>query len=486
VKTWAGLSAGAILFAILATANAGGYRYGVSDQAFYQPAIAKTIDASLFPRDSEFLASQMRLWPGRHVFAGLARALPLDLPHVFLLVYGVTLGVLFAAAVGFARGLALGGWATAAFLALLTLRHQIARTGANSLEGYMHPRMLAFAVGVGALAFAVRRRHAAAVACIAAAALLHPTTALWFGVVVAVAAVSAFPRSRQLIAIGAGAVAVGAIVLGPLGGRLTIMDSAWLDVLASRTYLFPAAWSAETWAVNLAYPLVIGAIYRQRRAAGLAVAGEGALVTGLFALIAVFLLSVPLSAAGIALAVQLQVARTFWILDVVAAAYVAWWLVHTWARRRSAALVVVSLIVAVSCARAYYVLRVEHDRPLVAVSLPENEWTDAMRWLRGQPSAWHVLADPEHAWRYGASVRVAAARDILFEAGKDPALALYDRAVAVRVAERALALADPLTMERVRDLDARYALDVFVTEQGTAMDRPVLYRNARFVVYDLR
>ncbi len=487
MKPWAGVAAGAILFAILATANSGGYRYGVSDQAFYVPAIAKTIDPALFPRDSEFLASQTRLWPGRHVFAALARALPLDLPKVFLLVYGLTLGLLFAAAIGFARGLAFGWWATAAFLALLTLRHQIARTGANSLEGYMHPRMLAFGVGVGALAFVVRRRPLAAAGCVALAGLVHPTTALWFAVVVAVAALSGLGRARQLIALGVGAVAVAAMVLGPLSGRLTVIDTAWLDVLATRTYLFPAEWPAHIWAPNLAYPLVIGAVYRQRRAAGAAVAGEGALVAGLCALVAVFLLSVPLSWARIALVVQLQVARTFWILDVVAAAYVAWWVIHTVAnRRRFGALAVVSVIAAVSCARGYYVIRIEHDRPLVAVELPADDWTNAMDWLRGQPSTWHVLADAEHAWRHGSSVRVAAWRDTLLEPGKDPAVALYDRRAAARVAERTQALSGPLTTDRVRDLDERYALDVFVTDAGTVIDRPVLYRNARFVVYDLR
>jgi hypothetical protein len=33
-------------------------------------------------------------------------------------------------------------------LAALTLRHAIAETGTNTLEGYLHPRQLAFAFGV--------------------------------------------------------------------------------------------------------------------------------------------------------------------------------------------------------------------------------------------------------------------------------------------------------------------------------------------------
>ena len=49
-------------------------------------------------------------------------------------------------------------------LLLLTLRHRIARTGANTLEGYMHPRQLAFAIGVAAWVCFLRGRTAWAVA----------------------------------------------------------------------------------------------------------------------------------------------------------------------------------------------------------------------------------------------------------------------------------------------------------------------------------
>jgi len=83
-------------------------------------------------------------------------------------------------------------------------------------------------------------------------------------------------------------------------------------------------------------------------------------------------------------------------------------------------------------------------------------------------------------------VRVAALRDTVLEAGKDTAMALYDRRAAMRVAERTAALAEPFTSARVQALDERYGLDVYVAESIHPVDRPVLYRNQRFVVYDLR
>ena len=53
-----------------------------------------------------------------------------------------------------------------------------------------------------------------------------------------------------------------------------------------------------------------------------------------------------------------------------------------------------------------------------------------------------MLADPGHAWKYGTSVRVSAARDVFLEEVKDSALAIYSRDVASRVVERTAAIGD--------------------------------------------
>jgi hypothetical protein len=177
---------------------------------------------------------------------------------------------------------------------------------------------------------------------------------------------------------------------------------------------------------------------------GRSVAGEPALIAGLIVLVIGFLISVPLSGAQIALAVQLQITRVFWVLDVAALLYLTVWLIDdvtprlgpTW---RPAA---IGLLCAFSLVRGYYVLRVEANRPLITWRLPADDWYDVMTWLRDQPVGLHVLADPGHAWRYGSSVRLAASRDTVLESIKDTALGMYDRDVAVRVLERAQALSN--------------------------------------------
>jgi hypothetical protein len=424
---------------------------------------------------------------------GLARALRSDLPPLFFAVYAIALAALAAASLAFARGLNGSPWMGAALLLLLTLRHRIARTGANSLEGYMHPRMLAFALGVAALASVLRLRFAWACLWVGLAAVMHTTTAMWFGGVVAIAAAVARPGWRRpLLGAGLAAVAVAAwaLVAGPLAGHLVIMDAEWLAVLREKDYLFPSQWPVYAWVTNLAYPIIIVALFRRRRSLGVLAPGETALVFGLMGLIGLFLLSIAASAAHVAIAVQLQTNRVFWIADFATAAYLAWALMDGVAARRrpwrrSAALAVLA---AISIGRGFFVLRVEAGRPLVQIAPAPGDWTDAMSWLATQPSDWHVLADPGHAWKYGESVRLAAGKDTVLEMGKDTALAMYDRSIAMRVAERAAALGSfpEMTSDDVRRLDARYGLDVLVVEADRVFDFPILYRNPRFTLYDLR
>ena len=105
----------------------------------------------------------------------------------------------------------------------MTLRHAIARSGTNTLEGYFQPRLLAYALGAVAIAAFLRGRLARGGRPACFAALVHPTTALWFGVWLGAAAMIHEPRLRRwgLAAIVAAAVVAGwALLAGPLAGRL--------------------------------------------------------------------------------------------------------------------------------------------------------------------------------------------------------------------------------------------------------------------------
>jgi hypothetical protein len=484
-----GLAVAAAVFVLLATANSGGYRYGVSDQAFYATAVVKDLHPDLFPRDTRLLEVESHLMWADEIVAGLSRAGHLDLPAISVVIYLVTLTLLFGAAVAFGRSAGLSWWAIAMLLVLLTFRHRIAKTGANSLEGYMHPRMLAFALGVFALAAVLTRRILWSCVWTLLAACWHPTTALWFGLAVGGALLtSRATRRQQVLAVVAGLAIGGWIVLfGPLAGRFVIMDPAWLAVLSEKDYLFPHQWPLYAWVLNLAYPIVIVAIYRRRRRLGVAAAGESGLVRGLIALAILFLISVPLTMIHLAVAVQLQVTRVFWVLDFVAAAYLAWWIADDCLRNRQMARrLAVAVLAAASLGRGAYLLSL--DRQLFTVDFPRTPWIEAMTWLKNRPGPLHVLADPGHAWKYGVSVRLAAEKDTLVESGKDSALAIYDRPLAMQVAERVDAVRDfdDLNAPDLHRLAARFGLDVVVLETTRSVDLPELYRNRQFVIYQLQ
>jgi len=487
-------TAGALAFFLLATANAGGYRYGTSDQAFYIPAIRKAMDASLFPRDASLLDAQGRVifWDG--LVAGTSAATGLPLPWAFFLLYTAGVVALYAGGVLAGRAAGLGRCGTVALLAMLTLRHRIAKTGVNTLEGYLHPRMLAFALGVLALAAFMRRKPAWAAVALAAAAVLHPTTAVWFAMLIGAAAIVAWPRWRIALVIAAlagAAASIWAIAAGPLAPRAVVMDAPWLAAIASKDYLFPTGWPAYAWLFNLA-PAAIAAV-ALARVRGLSAELRG-LLWGALALTAFFLVTLPFVAMRYALAVQLQIPRVFWLVELMALIVIARAIasvqgatIGRWRKgKMSVGWALAAVLVAGSAVRGASVLFGEKDGRLISIGLPAGDWTAAMAWLGGQPADVHVLADPGHAWRYGSSVRVAAERDVFHEDVKDAAIAMYDRGVAMRVVERRARTADfsTMTVEQLHALAGEYDLDYLVTDQRLPL--PIAYENAAFRIYALR
>jgi hypothetical protein len=492
---WAGCG---VLFALLATANAAGYRYGVSDQAFYIPVVLRALNPSFYPRDAALIDAQGRLMLADEAMAAVMRATGVPLDVLFFSAYLASLALIWLGVVLIGTKLYESRWAVLALGAALTLRHRIPRTSANSFEPYFHPRMFAFGVGLLALAALLRRRPLVAVALVAGCALVHVTTGIWFGIVVGVALIVLDRRLLRLAlpaAIAAVGVAVWALSVGPLRATFVRMDAPWLQAVAGKDSLFASDWPLWAWGANLAMLALLWWAHRRRVSRGLATTEDRALVYGTTALVVVFFATLPLVVARLAFPVELQISRIFWLVDVVATIYVLAVVADGRpvvapglpAARSRVALGVASLLMLVSVARGVYVMTMEHaERSLVELHLPPSPWRDATAWLAAQPAGVHVLADPGHAWKYGTSVRVAAVRDVFLEDVKDSALAIYSRDVALRVNERAAAIGnfDEMTAERAVDLGRRYALDYLVTTHDLAL--PVAYRNEQFRIYALQ
>jgi hypothetical protein len=496
------LAAGALLFAIVATLNTAGYRYGAGDQAGHLPSVLRHLDPRLFPRDSALIDAQSRLAVFDEVLARAMSVIPASLEAWCFALYVATLALLYAGLIRLGGAYLQSGWALAAFVAVATIRHRIARTSANTLEGYFHPRQLAFAIGIIGVAETMRARPWTALAAAIVAGVVHPMTGLWFLAWIGVALFVEQPSLRRVLAIGGGVAAAAGVALLAGGFLLTErMDEAWLATLAGKDYLFATDWGPLPWIFNVSYPVVIAATFLARRRGGVLVPGETGVVAGCLALVGIFFATLPFVAAKVAAAVQLQISRVFWMADLLALLGAVWWLAEATRRSAPAAAepaapaadrtwrpaLVFALVAAFAVARGSYALWVEHpERSFVALRAPADAWTDVSAYLRREtgPST-HVLADPNHAWRFGTSLRVLAARDVFLENVKDEAMSMYDRRMAQRVAERRAALGtfEELSAPELRALGRRFALDVVVAEHDLAL--PELYRNGRFRVYRL-
>jgi hypothetical protein len=477
-------------FIFLSTLNAAGYRYGASDLAFYVPAVLVQINPSFFPRDGALIAAQARLTTIDEVLATVVHVTGISLPSLFAVLYCVTLALLAVAVWLLGSRLYRTAGATLALAAAMTLRHAIARSGTNTLEAYFHPRQLAFACGALALAGFLRQKRALTIALLIAAGLLHPTTALWFAIWAAVAAAVEIRQARvplAVVAALAGVLGIWALTSGPLAGRLTIMDAEWLATLSTKDYLFPLQWPPAVWLINLVYAPVIVVIYRRRLAAGAVAKGETGLVAGCLTLFLVFALSLPFNAARVALAVQLQIPRIFWMLDFVGTIYVVWIFAEGTAPTERRARLTAAVITLVSLARGSYVMLVKFpERPVAQLDIADTDWGRAMAWARTTPEGSGWMADPMHAIKYGTSLRVAGQRDVFVEAVKDTAIGMYERRIAIRTRDRLADVADfdGLTPHRARSLGARYGLDYLVTER--ALELPLAFESGTMRIYKLR
>jgi len=502
LKLSAAVVAGFLAFLILATANGAGYRYGVSDGAAYVPAVMLAENPAAFPRDAPLIRTQGQFFVVDEVLALIGRVTGASMESRFLAAYLVAVAVVWIGVIWIGSALygreaprpersaphLTGLWLTIALAAVVTLRHHIPRTSTNSLEPYFHPRLLAFGLGIIAVAAFLRHRNVMAVALVGLAAICHGTTALWFAIVIGTSLMVVDRRWRVPGFVGGAAtlaMLAWAMTAGPLRMAASSMDATWIDALGGRNFIFANEWPLWAWAANVGLLGALWVAHYVRLRRGTASARDAGLVWGATALVALFLVTLPLVTAHVALAVQFQFSRVFWVVDFLAALYVL--AAAGEALRRTRVLTLAVVLLTASVARATYIMWSEHpERRLFQVSLVSSPWMDAMHWIASQPLNVHVVAAPDHAFKYGVSVRVAACRDVLLEDDKDSAVAMYSRPIAERVVERRKALADfsSLTAAAALELATRFGVDYLVTEAELPLRE--VYRNRQLRIYALK
>src|SRR4029453_6508661 len=137
---------------------------------------------ALFPRDARLIDTQARLMLNDEAIASIVRVTGVPLPYLFIVFYVLPLALRLPPAVRLGSHFYRTKGAIVAVAAALTLRHSIAKTGTSTLEGYFHPRQLAFALGLLAIVMFLERRDRSAIVLLVAAGVAHTTTFFWFAI----------------------------------------------------------------------------------------------------------------------------------------------------------------------------------------------------------------------------------------------------------------------------------------------------------------
>ena len=457
------------------------------------PAIARALDPSLFPRDTRAARRADAPVARRRSARRRRRARPgVDLPPLFLGVYLLTLVVLVRRGCRASRARsAPRGWPSAAFLAAAHAAPSH-REDRRELARRLHPpadaRVRARPAGARLRACAdapVCRR----VSWRSSRPCHAPTTALWFArragsrrwsrpPGVAIVALLAASARRSLGAAGRRRAARAAVS--------SLMDAEWLSVLADKDYLFSAEWPLYAWADQ---PRLSGRHRGRSTGAasrrGSTAPGEAALVAALLALVArVSGLRAALDWRAVALAVQLQITRVFWLLDFVTAAYLAWWLTRTWRAAAIRAPTWPSSLASRSLAVGRGVLRRSRrgGSPARRSVSCRPTWTDAMAGSRR--SRRRLARAGRSRPRLEVRRRASASRRPRHGARTGQGHGAGDVRSRRGDARRPNARPRSATSTRLRPtmsaaLAARYGLDVFVDRANRTLALPVLYRERR-------
>ena len=120
-----------------------------------------------------------------------------------------------------------------------------------------------------------------------------------------------------------------------LPARSQRMDDAWLATLAGKDYLFATDWGVVPWLLNAAYPvMIVGDLPGPAPPRADPARASSGWSPAAWPWWPRSSLTLPLVASHVAVAVQLQVSRVFWMADLLAMLGVVWWLAE--ARRRTA------------------------------------------------------------------------------------------------------------------------------------------------------
>jgi len=272
-----------------------GYHPYTDDATFYVPAIKKALDPSLYPRSAEFFESHARLTMFPNLVAWIVRGSHLSLDSVLLLLH---LTCLFLFLLGCWRVSSLcfeppeARWCAVATIAA-TLTVSVAGTALFLFDSFLNPRSIAAFAAMFAVAAALERRYAAAVAWLVGAGLVHPLMPV-YGIFFVLLMVWN-QRKEQGTAATAAPVAA-TTVIAPLGISLDPPTPAYHQAALRHDFHYVVKWAWFQW-IGIFAPVAIflwfARVARERRMENVALLCRTLVPFVLISLAAALVLDIP-------------------------------------------------------------------------------------------------------------------------------------------------------------------------------------------------
>jgi hypothetical protein len=225
-----------------------GYHPGVEDDGVYLPAIKRQLNPQLYPHDFEFFTLQLQATVFDKLIAGSIRLTHLPVGIAVLLWHFVSVFLLLWGCWQISRRCfnePHAQWAAVTTVAVL-LTMPVAGTALYLGDQYLHPRLLASGVILGAIVAILDRTYFLAAACLAIALIIHPLMAS-FGISYCIfLAWKERPRANApLLAL-----------LFPLGWIFEPTSDAWRAAAHTRDYYSLSNWHWYEW-LGVFAPLVL-------------------------------------------------------------------------------------------------------------------------------------------------------------------------------------------------------------------------------------
>ena len=464
-------------FAILAALAVGamlilGYHPGLEDDAFYLAAIRKQLNPALFPHDSDFFRLQFQATVFDKLIAWSVRLTHIPLEWVALLWQFAAVFLTLWAAARIARRCFPenhASWAAVALpAAVLTI--PVSGTGIALMDQYLHPRALATAAILCAVAMTLERRFRIAVCLLAVAASLHVIMAA-FGV--SLCLFLAFPRREVR----------GVAMLLPLGWIFDPATDAWKKASSTRTFYFLANWKWYEWLGILAPVLLLWLFHliaRRNGSPALAWFARRLVWFSLFQFLAAMAIMLPPGFERLRPFEPMRYLHLVYLfLFLLGGGLLGRYVLRDKASRWA-------ILFLPLCAGMWFAqLRMYPSSPHFEMpgTRPGNQWVRAFAWVRGNtPEQCYFALDPEYMALRGEDYhgfRALAARSALADNLKDAGMA----ARVPRLADRWLAESQAQVGWRnfeaadFRRLHTEFGVDWVLFDDATAKGLDCPYRD---------